>query len=145
MIFMIEALKEAKIAYSDNEVPVGAVIVYKNKIIASAHNECEHLCDNTAHAEMLAIKRAQGYLGQKILDECDIYVTVEPCAMCAGAMFNTKIKRIYIGCMEPKTGCMGSVTDLSNKLPWKPEVYYGFCEDECKEIMQSFFENKRKK
>ena len=93
MNFMIEALKEAKIAYSDNEVPVGAVIVYKNKIIASAHNECEHLCDNTAHAEMLAIKKAQEYLEQKILDECDIVSTFVHflCILCCIEIQHTSV------------------------------------------------------
>ena len=143
MSFMVNALNEARKAYDENEVPVGAVIVSNNIIIAAEHNRCEQLHDSTAHAEMLAIRKAQEFFGEKILENCDIYVTVEPCAMCAGAMFNTKIKRIYIGCMEPKTGCLGSVTDISRKLPWNPEIYYGFCEDECKSLMQNFFENKR--
>ncbi len=143
MNFMKEAIKEAKKAYNENEVPVGAVLVCDNEIIASAHNRCESLCDNTAHAEMLAIREALKKRGEKQLCSCELYVTMEPCAMCTGAILNTKLKRVYIGCMEPKTGCMGSVTDLSRMTPWKPEVYYGFCEDECRAVMQEFFADKR--
>ena len=144
MNYMHVALNEAKKAFIENEVPVGAVIVYNNTVIASSHNKCETLNDNTAHAELLVIRKALSILSQKQLSECDLYVTVEPCAMCTGAIFNTKIKRIYIGCMEPKTGCLGSITDLSKMLPWNPEIYYGFCEDECKKLMKDFFESKRK-
>ena len=95
-------------------------------------------------AEMNAIKAAMKMTGEKVLDSCEMYVTVEPCAMCAGAIANARIRRVYIGCEEPKTGCMGSVTNLANMLPHKCEVYYGFCEDECKSIMKKFFESKRK-
>ena len=144
MNFMHYAIEEAKKAFDANEVPVGAVIVRDGVVIASCHNLCERDCDCTSHAEINAIKEAQAKLGKKVLDECELYVTVEPCAMCAGAVASARIKRVYIGCHEPKTGCMGSVADLHLTLPHKAETYYGFCEDECKDLMKKFFEAKRK-
>ncbi|MBR2404169.1 MAG: nucleoside deaminase [Clostridia bacterium] len=144
MNYMKLALGEAQKAYDENEVPIGAVIVKDGIVIASSHNKCEKEKDCTCHAEMNAIKAAMKMTGEKVLDSCEMYVTVEPCAMCAGAIANARIRRVYIGCEEPKTGCMGSVTNLANMLPHKCEVYYGFCEDECKSIMKKFFESKRK-
>jgi len=145
MKFMKEAIIEARAAFENNEVPVGAVIVKNGKVVASSHNRCEEMCDATSHAEINVIKETQKKLGRKILDDCDLYVTVEPCAMCAGAIVNSRIKRVYIGAFEKKTGCMGSVADLHILLPHRPEVYYGFCEDECKALMSEFFKSKRKK
>ena len=144
MSFMKQAIDEAKKAFDNNEVPIGAVIVRNGEIIASSHNRCEEMCDATSHAEINVIKEAQIRLGRKILDDCDLYVTVEPCAMCAGAIVNSRVKRVYIGACEKKTGCMGSVADLHILLPHKPEVYYGFCEDECKTLMKDFFNYRRK-
>ncbi len=138
------AIDEAKIAFEHGEVPVGAVLVRNGEIISSSHNKCEQQCDATSHAEMNVIKEAQHKLKRKILDDCELYVTLEPCAMCAGAIVNARIKRVYIGLLEPKTGCMGSVADLHNILPHKVETYYGFCEDECKELMKEFFKSRRK-
>ena len=144
MNYMKLALCEAQKAFDENEVPIGAVIVKDDIVIAASHNTCEKETDCTCHAEMNAIKTAMKLMGEKVLDGCEMHVTVEPCAMCAGAIANARIKRVYIGCEEPKTGCMGSVTNLPNMLPHKCEVYYGFCEDECKNIMKKFFESKRK-
>ncbi len=140
---MYSAIAEAKKAFEKDEVPVGAVIVKNNEIISASHNLCQEKCDCTSHAEINAIKEAQKKLGKKVLDECELYVTIEPCAMCTGAISNARIKRVYIGCEEPKTGCMGSVENLHLMLPHKIEAYYGFCEDECKTLMKKFFESKR--
>ncbi len=144
MNFMNEALIEAKKAFDEEEIPVGAVIVKNNKIIARDHNRCESKSDSTLHAEMNVIKKVIKDFGEKVLDGCELYVTVEPCPMCAGAIINSRIKRVYIGCAQPKTGSLGSVCDLSTLFPHKPEIYFGFCEDECKDLMQKFFEIKRK-
>ncbi len=142
--FMHNAISEAKKAFEKDEVPVGAIIVKNGDIVAASHNLCEENCDCTCHAEINAIKSAQKKLKKKTLEECEMYVTVEPCAMCAGAIVNARIKRVFIGCQEPKTGCMGSVASLHFKLPHKVETYYGFCEDECRVLMKNFFETKRK-
>ncbi len=144
MKFMEEAIFEAKKAYNNDEVPVGCVIVKDGQIVARAHNTVIKNNDVTCHAEINAIKSALNSLKSKSLSECDVYVTLEPCPMCAGALINAKAKRIYIGAMEPKSGCFGSITDF-NKLSFnhKPEIYYGINEDECTELMKNFFESKR--
>ena len=145
MKFMESAVNEAKKAFIKNEIPVGCVITCNDNIIASSHNTTIDESDCTCHAEINALKLAMKNKGERILDDCDMYVTLEPCPMCAGAVINAKIKRLYIGAMEPKSGCFGSVVDF-NKLSFnhKPEVYYGICEDKCKEIIISFFEKLRK-
>ena len=144
MKYMEYALNEAKIADAGDEIPVGCVIVKDGKIIASAHNTVEADENATRHAEINAINLACKALNQKYLNDCEMYVTLEPCAMCAGAVINTRIKRLYIGAQEPKTGCCGSVTDLFNSnLINSTEVYIGICEDECSELMKNFFKNKR--
>lgn len=142
--FMELAIEEAKKAFDADEVPVGCIITYKNEIISSAHNLTEFMCNSTRHAEINAIETAIKHLETKDLSECDMYVTLEPCPMCAGAIINTKIKRLYIGAQEPKSGCFGSKVDF-NRLGFNhtPEVYVGINEDECKKLMQSFFKNKR--
>ena len=142
--YMDIALSEAKKAFDSNEVPVGCVIVKNSKILATAHNTCIQKNNSTLHAEMNAIEEAITACGQKDLQDCDVYVTLEPCAMCAGALINAKVKRVYIGAMEPKSGCFGSVTDF-NQLDFnhRIETYYGIKEDECKDIIKKFFENKR--
>ena len=142
--FMDIAIIEAKKAFSDNEVPVGCVIVHNGQIIAQSHNTTEKESDATCHAEINAIKDAEKFLKQKVLNECDMYVTLEPCPMCAGAIINSKIKRIYIGAEEPKSGCFGSKIDF-NKIGFNhtPEVYMGINEEECKNLMKDFFEKKR--
>lgn len=142
---MEQAIGEAKIAYEENEVPVGCVIYCGDTLISKGHNTTIKDKNDTHHAEINAINDAIAKLGDKNLSECEMYVTLEPCPMCAGAIINTKIKRLYIGAFEPKSGCFGSVTDFSN-LPFnhKPELYTGINEDECKKIIKDFFEDKRK-
>ena len=145
MKFMDMALNEARRAYEMSEVPVGVVIASGDKVISSAHNTCEKDSDCTCHAEMNAIREAQKKLNTKHLDLCDMYVTVEPCAMCAAAIAYSKIKRLYIGAAEPKTGCVGSVINLykSGLSIHIPEVYEGIGEEESKNLMKSFFLKKR--
>lgn len=141
--FMKDALNQARLAYDKGEVPVGAVIVKDGKIICSSHNLCEENSDCTCHAEMNVIREAMKILEKKQLSDCELYVTVEPCPMCAGAIGNARIKRVYIGCEEPKSGSFGSVLNLNGIMPWSTEVYLGFCEDECRKLMKDFFEDKR--
>lgn len=139
------AINEAKIAYQKNEVPVGCVIYCGDKLITKGHNTTIADKNDTHHAEINAINDAISILGDKNLSECEMYVTLEPCPMCAGAIINTKIKRLYIGAFEPKSGCFGSVMNFC-QLPFnhKPEVYVGIHEEECKKIIKDFFEGKRK-
>ena len=113
-IYMSEALKEAQRAFGEDEVPVGAVVVYKGKIIARGYNQVERLKDPTAHAEMLALTSATNYLGKKWLSEASIYVTIEPCSMCAGALVLARIKNLIYGADDPKTGACGSVANIVN-------------------------------
>ena len=141
--FMLEALNEAKKAFRKNEVPIGAVIVRDNIIIAKSHNLCEFEKNSTKHAEINAIDIACKKLNSKTLDDCEIYVTAEPCPMCAGAISHTRIKRVYIGCQEPKTGAFGTKINICDIMPHKCEIYFGFCEDESKELLRKFFEVKR--
>ncbi len=144
MKFMDLAIEEAKKAYSEDEVPVGCVITRNGTVIAKAHNETNAKCNSTCHAEVTAIQKALEKTENKDLSDCEMYVTLEPCPMCAGAIINTKIKRLYIGAMEPKSGCFGSITDF-NKLNFnhKADVYYGIREEECASILKVFFKNKR--
>jgi tRNA(adenine34) deaminase len=138
--FMREALKEARIALSLDEVPVGAVIVCNDRIIARGHNLTERLNDVTAHAEMQAFTSAANYLGAKYLDECTLYVTVEPCVMCAGAAFWTQIGRIVYGAADFKRGY-----SLMNAQVLHPRtvVVPGILEAECAQLMTDFFRSKR--
>ena len=142
--YMQKALSEAKKAYLKGEIPVGCIITENDRIIASAHNTVIENSCCTCHAEINAIREATNALGVKELAQCNMYVTLEPCPMCAGAIVNAKIKRLYIGAPEPKSGCFGSVTDF-NRLPFnhKPEVYHGICEDESKKMLRNFFDKKR--
>lgn len=142
---MSAALKEAEKAYLSNEIPIGSVIVFENKIIAKGYNQVELLKDPTAHAEIIAITSAAQYLNQKFLNECDIYITAEPCAMCAGAILFARIRNVYFGTWEPKFGAAGSVFNIlqSKKNNSKPNVYSGLLESDCKSLLQSFFVNKR--
>ncbi|MEW5758710.1 MAG: tRNA adenosine(34) deaminase TadA [Candidatus Omnitrophota bacterium] len=144
--FMREALKEAKIAFEEDEVPVGAVIVYKNQIIAKAHNQVERLKDPTAHAEMVALTCASNYLNNKWLLDSALYVTIEPCSMCAGALVLSRIKHLVYGADDPKTGACGSVFDIitSNKLNHRVDVKRGILENECSLLLKEFFKRKRK-
>jgi len=138
--YMREALKEARRAFDKDEVPIGAVIVCNGTIIARAHNLTEQLTDVTAHAEMQAFTSASNYLGGKYLKECTLYVTVEPCVMCAGASFWAQIGRVVYGAGDPKRGFMMVGTQL---LHPKTVITNGILEAECATLMSSFFERKR--
>lgn len=137
---MREALKEARKAFDADEVPVGAIIVCDNKIIARAHNYTERLNDVTAHAEMQAFTSASNYLGGKYLNECTLYVTLEPCVMCAGAGYWTQLGRLVFGASDVKRGY--SLIDQALLHP-KTKVIKGILEAECSEIVKEFFRKKR--
>lgn len=144
-IYMAKALNEAKCAYEDDEVPVGAIIVYKNQIIAKAYNQVERLFDPTAHAEMIAITQAASFLQSKWLKDCTLYVTLEPCTMCAGALILARIDRIVFGALDPKTGAFGSKFNITKlRLNHKIEIISGVLEDQCASLMTDFFKSKRK-
>lgn len=138
--FMKEALKEAKIAYEKGEVPIGAVIVANNSIIAKAHNQVETLSDPTAHAEMIAITSATNYLGAKYLEECTLYVTLEPCPMCASALHWAKVGKIVYAAEDEKNGFMRFGTKL---LHPKTKIDFGLFSSESISILQDFFREKR--
>lgn len=142
---MREALKQAGLAFEQDEVPVGAVIVHEQKIIARAANQVERLKDPTAHAEMLAITQATNFLGTKWLEKCTLYVTLEPCSMCAGALVLARVKRVCFGAADPKAGACGSVLDIprERKLNHRPEVKGGICASDCGEIITEFFRRQR--
>ena len=146
-LFMQEALKQAHRAYEADEVPIGAVIVHQNKIIAKAYNQVEMLNDPTAHAEMIAITQATNSLAAKWLQECTLYVTLEPCSMCAGALVLARLGRLCFGAEEPKTGACGSVVNIvqNKKLNHFIEVHSGILAPECGGIVSDFFKKKRKK
>ena len=138
--FMREALKEAQKALEISEVPVGAVVVCKNRIIARAHNQTEKLTDATAHAEMLAVTSAANYFGSKYLSECALYVTLEPCVMCAGALHWVQLQKLVFGASDLQRGYSLVSTPL---LHPKTEVTKGVKADECKEIIDIFFKRLR--
>ncbi len=138
--FMNEAFKQARIAFERGEVPVGAVIVTNNRIIARAHNQVELLDDPTAHAEMLAITAAAEFLGSKYLEDCTLYVTLEPCVMCAGALNWAQIEAVYFGASDEKRG----YTLIGKKiLHPKTTVHSGIMAHECGELLEQFFQNLR--
>lgn len=143
--FMKEALKEAKKAYNKLEVPVGVVIVKNNQIIARAHNIKEQKQDTTKHAEILAIQKASKKLGNWRLTDCEIYVTLEPCSMCAGALINSRIKKVYIGTSDAKTGACGSVLNLLKdyKFNHNVEIETGILQEECETMLKKFFKELR--
>lgn len=145
--FMKEALKEAKKAYDKEEIPVGAVIVRDDKIIARGHNIKELKKDTTKHAEIIAIQKASKKMDAWRLEGCTLYVTLEPCAMCAGALIQSRIKKVVIGTMDKKTGACGSVLNLLEdyKFNHQVEIETGIMETECREILQQFFKELRKK
>lgn len=140
--FMKQALKEAESALKKDEVPVGAVVVLDNTIIARAHNLTEQLTDVTAHAEMQAITSAANYLGEKYLNKCTLYVTLEPCVMCAGALFWSQIGKVVYGATDEKRGA--SLVEKKLYHP-KTEVVGGIMAEECGSILTNFFQTKRKK
>ena len=144
--FMKEALKEAEKAYEKLEVPVGAIIVKDGKIIARAYNQKESKTDTTKHAEILAIQKASKKLKSWRLIDCEMYVTLEPCTMCAGAIIHSRIKKVYIGAMDEKTGAVGSVFNLLEDYTFNHKVEYekGVLQDECESILKEFFKELRK-
>ncbi|MDA3614930.1 nucleoside deaminase [Polluticaenibacter yanchengensis] len=140
--FMTKALEEARIAFEKDEVPIGAVIVQNNTIISRGHNLTEQLKDVTAHAEMIALTSAFNYIGAKYLPDATLYVTIEPCNMCAGALYWSKIGRIVFGAKDIKHGYSSSYS----KSPFHPKTRLssGILEEQCSLLMKTFFENKRK-
>ncbi len=139
-MYMRKALAEAQQAFDEGEIPIGAIIVCQDHIIARAHNLTETLCDVTAHAEMQAITAAANELGGKYLTDCTLYVTVEPCTMCAGALGWSQISRVVYGCRDEKRG----YSDYAPRaLHPKCTVTCGILEDECRQLMQDFFRQKR--
>src|SRR5258707_8472858 len=143
--FMREALRQALKGSKADEVPVGAVVVRAGKIIGRAHNQVELLKDATAHAEMLALTQAEAAVGDWRLTECDLYVTKEPCAMCAGALVHTRIRRVIFGCKDPAAGAAGSVMNLLQMpaLNHRCDIASGILRDECAAILQDFFRSRR--
>jgi len=145
--FMHTVLEEAKKAGQKDEVPVGAVVVTeKGKILSSAHNQVIGLCDPTAHAEILAIREAASKVQNYRLLNTTLYVTVEPCIMCMGAIIHARISTVVFGTFDPKWGAAGSLYNLAtdSRFNHLPEIIPGICEDECKALMQDFFRLKRK-
>ncbi len=143
--FMREALRQAQKAYDAEEVPIGAVIVREGKIIARAHNQVELLKDATAHAEMLALTQAEAAVGDWRLADCDLYVTKEPCAMCAGALVHTRIRRLIFGCADATAGAAGSVINLL-QMPCfnhRCDIASGVLHEQCAGILQNFFRKRR--
>ena len=143
--FMREALRQAQRARAAGEVPVGAVVVLAGKIIGRAHNQVELLKDATAHAEMLALTQAEAAVGDWRLIDCDLYVTKEPCAMCAGALVHTRVRRVIFGCTDPAAGAAGSVMNLLQMpaLNHRCDIASGVLQDECAAILQDFFRKRR--
>jgi tRNA(adenine34) deaminase len=143
--FMYAALQEAERAFKEDEVPVGAVVVHKNKIIGRGYNQIEKLKDATAHAEMIAITSASNHLKSWRLNECAIYVTLEPCIMCTGALLSSRINEIYFAANDTKFGACGSVHNLAeeSKTNHKIKVYSGLLAKESEDLLKSFFKKKR--
>ena len=140
IFFMREALKEANNALQKDEVPIGAIVVCRNQIVAKAHNQVELLKDPTAHAEMIAITSATNYLGNKYLKDCTLYITLEPCAMCAGAMFWSQLGKLVFGAADEKRGYHKANPYIIHK---QTEIVSGVLEEECGEIISEFFKKKR--
>lgn len=137
--YMNVALSEAEKALKIGEVPVGAVVVKNSEIIAVAHNMREELNNPLAHAEICAINSASKLLGNWRLSDCDMYVTLEPCPMCSGAILQSRIKNLYFGAYNTENGCMGTVIDIPKMLKNSITVYGGIMEDECLSLMKNFF------
>ena len=145
--FMKIALAEAKKAFDKEEVPVGAVIVQNGKVIAKAHNLKETKNDTTNHAEILAIQKASKKLKKWRLTDCEMYVTLEPCSMCAGALINCRLKKLYIGTMDQKTGACGSILNLLRDYKFNHivEIETGVLQEDCEKILKDFFKFLREK
>jgi tRNA(adenine34) deaminase len=144
--FMREALRLARKAFAQEEVPVGAVVVRGGRIIARAFNQVEMLKDATAHAEMLAITQAEAAVGDWRLNDCDLYVTKEPCAMCAGALVHVRMRRVIFGCPDPRSGAAGGALNLLQmaSLNHHCEITPGILMEECAALLQSFFQARRR-
>ena len=145
--YMREALRLAKKAYAYGDVPIGCVIVYEGRIIARGYNRRNKDKTTLAHAEILAIRKASKVIGDWRLEECTMYVTLEPCQMCAGAIIQARIPKVVIGCMNPKAGCVGSVINIleMDGFNHKAEVERGVLEEECSVLLKSFFTELREK
>lgn len=145
--WMNHALKQASYALEENEVPVGAIVVHKNTIIAKGYNQVEKMNDPTAHAEMIALTAAAASIGNKFLKDCILYVTMEPCPMCAGAIVLSRIPTIVFGCYDPKMGATGSVMNITEnkKLNHTVHVISGVLDEECGRLVKEFFKEKRGK
>ena len=144
--FMLKALENARIAFENGDVPVGAVIVKDGEIIAEAYNQREVSSKATAHAEILAIERACEKLQRWRLSDCEMYVTLEPCPMCAGAILNSRMGKVYYAIKESNSGALGSVLNLNSyPLLHKVQTEVGLCEDESRELLSGFFKQKRAK
>src|SRR5919198_2270620 len=143
--FMREALRQALKASKADEVPVGAIVVRAGKIIGRAYNQVELLKDATAHAEMLALTQAEAAVGDWRLPDCDLYVTKEPCAMCAGAIVQVRVRRLIFGCTDPRAGAAGSVINLLQfpSLNHQCQITSGVLQEECAAILQDFFRKRR--
>lgn len=144
--WMLEAIRLAQIAYEKDEIPVGAIVVKDNKIIGRGYNQREILKDPTAHAEVLAITAAANTIADWRLTDCTLYVTKEPCAMCAGAIINSRIKLVIFGCYDAERGYCGSIADLCGDPRFKNDITVrgGINEDRCLALIQDFFKTKRK-
>lgn len=134
--FMKMALREAKIAYNEEEIPIGAVIVHENTIISKGHNQCQKLNDSTAHAEMIAITSAQNKIGSKYLNDCELYITLEPCMMCSGAIYLSKLSKVIYALDDKEKGYIRKSKEIINK---KLLVESNVFEDESKKLLESFF------
>lgn len=145
--YMKEAIKQAKKALALNEVPIGCVIVYEDKIIARGYNRRATDKNTLSHAELNAIRKASKKLGDWRLDDCRMYITLEPCQMCAGAIVQSRIKKVYAGCMNPKAGCAGSIMNLLQVKQFNHQVEFeeGLLGEECSRMLSDYFKDLRKK
>ena len=144
-IYMKEALKQAKKAYKIKEVPIGCVLVYEDKVIARGYNKRNSKKNTLAHAEIIAINKASKVLGDWRLEDCTMYITLEPCQMCAGAIVQARVKRVVIGSMNPKAGCGGSILNLlqMEQFNHQVDVERGVLEEECSQMLKEFFKELR--
>lgn len=145
--YMKEAIRQAKKAYALEEVPIGCVIVYQDKIIGRGYNRRTIDKNTLAHAELQAIKKASKKMDDWRLEDCTLYVTLEPCQMCSGAIVQARVKRVVVGCMNPKAGCAGSILNLLDMKEFNHQVELttGVCEEECSQMMKQFFKELREK
>lgn len=145
--YMKEAIKQAKKAYALGEVPIGCIIVYQDKVIGRGYNRRTTDKSTLAHAEIAAIKKASKVIGDWRLEECTMYVTLEPCQMCSGAIVQARIPEVYIGCMNPKAGCAGSILNIlqTPQFNHQVDIHKGILEAECSEMLTTFFKELRKR